>query len=91
MKKCPKNIEICIAREEHMNDIKSIKKDFYLDEPVFKTQKIDVEKLDKCFYEHKEGDFTVVAKDTNNGSIVSIAINSIIKPDNAMKQKEFAS
>lgn len=90
MKECPKNIEIFPAKEEHMNNIKSIMKDFYLDEPVFKVQKIDVGKLDKCFYEPKEGDFTIVARDMNNGAIVSFAINSIVKPDNATKQKKFA-
>jgi len=87
MNKYPENIEIVHAREEHIDNIKSTMKDFYLDEPVFKAQKIDVEKLSKSFYEHKEGDFTIVAIDKNNKAVASLAINSITKPDNAMKQK----
>jgi len=90
MAKDPKNIEIISATEEHSDSIKSTLKDFYLDEPVFKVQKINVEKLDKKFYELKKGDFTIVAIDKDNGLVASLAINSIIKPDNAIKQKEYA-
>lgn len=84
------NIEIVLAREEHINNMKSTMKDFYLDEPVFKVQKIDVEKLGERFYKFDKEDFTVVAIDTNNGAVAALAINSIIKPNNAMKQKENA-
>jgi len=87
MNKYSENIEIICAREEHISNIKSTMKDFYLDEPVFKAQKIDVEKLDKSFYEYKKGDFTLVAIDKNNKAVASLAINSITKPDNALKQK----
>jgi len=87
MNKYPESIEIICAREEHIPNIKSTMKDFYLDEPVFKAQKIDVEKLNKCFYEPKEGDITLVAIDKNNKAVASLAINSITKPDNALKQK----
>lgn len=90
MAKDQKNIEIVLAREEHKDNIKSTLKDFYLDEPVFKAQKIDVDKLDKQFYELKKEDFTVVAIDKDNGVVASFAINSIIKPHNAMRQKEYA-
>jgi len=87
MNKYPENIEIICAREEHKPNIKSTMKDFYLDEPVFKAQKIDVEKLDNRFYGYKEEDFTIVAIDKNNKAVASLAINSITKPDNALKQK----
>jgi len=87
MNKYPENIEIVRATEEHKSNIKSTMEDFYLDEPVFRAQKIDVEKLNKCFYEPKEGDFTLVANDKNNKAVASLAINSITKPDNALKQK----
>ncbi|KAF0751019.1 Uncharacterized protein FWK35_00025700, partial [Aphis craccivora] len=87
MNKYSENIEIICAREEHIPNIKSTMKDFYSDEPVFKAQKIDVEKLDKSFYEYKEGDFTLVAIDKKNKAVASLAINSITKPDNALKQK----
>lgn len=87
MKKYPKNIVIVPAGEEHIKNIKTTMKDFYLDEPVFKAQKIDVEKLSNSFYDIKKHDFTLVAVDTNNGAVASLAINSIIKPDNAIKQK----
>lgn len=90
MRKDQKNIEIVSATSEHMENIKTTMKDFYLDEPVFKAQKIDVEKLNKSFYEHKTSDITIVAIDKNNKAVASVAINSIIKPDNAMKQKNNA-
>lgn len=86
-----KNIEIIPARKEHFENIKSTMKDFYLDEPVFKAQKIDSSTLDKSFYEcnkrHIEGNMTIVAIDSKNGAVASLAINSIIKPDNVIKQK----
>jgi len=87
MNKYPENIEIVCAREEHIPNIKSTMKDFYLDEPVFKAQKIDVEKLNECFYESKEGEITFVAIDKNNKAVASLAINSITKPENALKLK----
>lgn len=90
MKKDPKNIVIVPAEEQHVENIKSTMKDFYLDEPVFKAQKIDVDKLSNSFYDRKKDDFTLVAVDTNNGAVASLAINSIIKPDNATKQKNNA-
>lgn len=90
MKKYSNSIEITPIREEHTDNIKFLMKDFYLDEPVFKAQKIDIEKLNKSFYEYKKNYFSIVAIDTANNNIVSIAINSIIKPDNAMKQIENA-
>lgn len=90
MRKDLKNIEIVPATDEHLENIKTIMKDFYLDEPVFKAQKIDVEKLNKSFYEPKTSVMTIVAIDKNNKAVASIAINSIIKPDNAMSQKNYA-
>lgn len=90
MKKYSNSIEITPIREEHIDSIKSLMNDFYLDEPVFKAQKIDIEKLNKSFYEYKKNYFSIVAIDTDNKAIASIAINSIIKPDNAMKQVEHA-
>lgn len=86
MNKYPENIEIVCAREEHIDNINLTMKDFYLDEPVFKAQKIDVESLDKSFYGQKECDFTILAIDKNNKAVASVAINSITKPDNALKQ-----
>lgn len=90
MKKYSNSIEITPIREEHIDSIKSLMKDFYLDEPVFKAQKIDIEKLNKSFYEYKKNYFSIVAIDTDNKAIASIAINSIIKSDNATKQVEHA-
>jgi len=91
MNKYPKSIGIVRATEEHKSNIKSTMKDFYSDEPVFKAQKIDVDKLDKSFYEPKEGDFTLVAIDkSNNKAVASLAMNSIIKPDNALEQRTHA-
>lgn len=82
----PKNIEIVPAKEQHIDNIKCTMKDFYLDEPVFKAQKINIEKLDESFYKQKTSDFTLVAIDKQNGAVASLAINSITKPDNALKQ-----
>lgn len=90
MKKYSNSIEITPVKEEHISNIKSIMKDFYVDEPVFKAQKIDIEKLNEHFYGYNKNYFSIVAIDTNNNAIASIAINSIIKPDNAMKQIEHA-
>jgi len=87
MNKYPENIAIVRARKEHIPNIKSTMKDFYLDEPVFKAQKIDVDKLNKCFYEPKEDDMTIVAINKNNNDVASLAVNSITEPDNALKQK----
>lgn len=86
MMEVPKNIEIVPAKEEHIDNIKSTLKDFYLDEPVFKAQKIDVEKLDERFYTYKKTDITILAIDKHNGTVASLAINSITKPDNALRQ-----
>lgn len=85
-----KNIEIVLAGEEHKDNIRSTLRDFYSDESVFKAQKIDVNKLNKKFYDVKKGDVTIVAIDKDNGMVASLAINSIIKPDNAIRQKEYA-
>lgn len=69
-------------------------KDLYVDEPVFKTQKIDCEKLDKIFYESYrkciKNNMIIVAIDKNKGIVASLAINSIIRPDNPNKQKNNA-
>lgn len=90
MKKYPENIEIIPVGDEHTGGIKSILKDFYLDEPVFRAQKIDIEKLNKNFYDYNKSYFYIVAIDTNTKAVASIAVNSIIKPDNVMKQIEHA-
>ncbi|XP_022179917.1 uncharacterized protein LOC111040347 isoform X2 [Myzus persicae] len=86
----PENIEIVSARKEHTSNIKSTMKDFYSDEPVFKTQKIDIEKLSNDFFSPRESDYTLVAIDKNNNSVASLAINSITKPDNVLRQRAFA-
>lgn len=91
MMEVPKNIEIVHAKEEHVDNIKSTLKDFYLDEPIFKAQKIDVEKLDESFYTYKKTDYTILAIDKCNGAVASLAINSITKPDNVLRQRKNAS
>jgi len=90
MSKYLKNIEIVTAKDEHIENIKSTMRDFYKDEPVFKAQKINVEILDESFYKCKKSDFILVAIDKNNGAVASVAINSIVKPDNAFCQKKHA-
>lgn len=87
MNKSLKNIEIVLARDEHIDGIKSTMKDFYLDEPVFKAQKIDVEKLNDSFFDLKKNKLTLVAVDKNNGAVVSVVTNGIVKSDNAARQK----
>lgn len=79
------NIEIVPARDEHMEGIKTTLKDFYLDEPIFKAQRIDVEKLNESFYGYRTDDVPIVAIDKNNGAVAAVIINSIIKSDGVIR------
>jgi len=91
MNNYPENIEIVRARREHTSRIKSTMKDFYSDEPVFKAQKINIKKLNNDFYLPRKTDYTLVAIDKdNNDAVASLAINSITKPRNVMRQRKFA-